>query len=460
MSSPRLTLSIFALSFDVCFLNDIAVANSGLLREYSLVDPRVRKLMMAVKLWAKEYKINSAKDNYISSYAWINLVVFYLQCLGFIPNLQSSQLMEAVGVVPNPDGNRWHFVNKLDTCTLSWHEVEEAKAWAMPNEFDGLPVSTLLYGFFEFYGRRFPTATFAISIKKGDISVPKRTFKKVSNFYCIEDPFETFESHCPHDLGTPAGDNGAIYIMKLMCEAEAHLRDILCGKSKSERLWPDPPFAEPEASRQGNRTPNFKRFANDRSNPSRQPMGQHHGRGGGGRGRGPHQGRTGRNWRPENQKGRPVPKHTNNSQGDGEEGMRQNGNDPGTNSSNTVAERGANPRNNRKQGNQKQDDQKGNEHPQGGAQKQNGKTGKGGSNKKNGQKGNEHPQGGAQKQNGKTKEKDGPQSHDDSDARDKNAGGNKKEGGKPKFHRNRRPPKQKQKGTTNKPQNQGPTEAT
>eukprot|EP00532_Pseudo-nitzschia_australis_P011780 CAMPEP_0168218062 /NCGR_PEP_ID=MMETSP0140_2-20121125/7646_1 /TAXON_ID=44445 /ORGANISM="Pseudo-nitzschia australis, Strain 10249 10 AB" /LENGTH=608 /DNA_ID=CAMNT_0008145991 /DNA_START=194 /DNA_END=2017 /DNA_ORIENTATION=+ len=59
-----------SINFDICFLNDIAVANSGLLREYSLVDPRVRRLMIAVKQWAKEHKINSAKEKCLSSYTW------------------------------------------------------------------------------------------------------------------------------------------------------------------------------------------------------------------------------------------------------------------------------------------------------------------------------------------------------------------------------------------------------
>ena len=115
-------------------MNDIAVANSGLLREYSVVDPRVRTLMMTVKQWAKEYRINSAKDNHISSYTWMNLVIFYLQCIGFLPNLQSPLLMEAVGLVPDKR-SYWHSVNSLNTCTLSWSAVANARVWVMPSEF-------------------------------------------------------------------------------------------------------------------------------------------------------------------------------------------------------------------------------------------------------------------------------------------------------------------------------------
>jgi senataxin/terminal uridylyltransferase len=239
-------LTIYFFSFDICFLNDIAVANSGLLREYSLVDPRVRTLMMSVKQWAKEFGINSAKDNHISSYTWMNLVVFYLQCIRFLPNLQSPALMEAVGLVPDPNDNYWHFVNNLDTCTLSWDAVRKANEWIMPSELDYVPLPALLYGFFEFYGFRFPW-TSAVSIKQGDIVVSKLATGKVCAFFSIEDPFETYDSHCPHDLGTPCSENGSSYIMHCLRDAERHLKGVLSGDgANTEKLWPKGPALEPE----------------------------------------------------------------------------------------------------------------------------------------------------------------------------------------------------------------------
>jgi hypothetical protein len=236
-------------SFDICFLNDIAVANSDLLREYSLVDPRARSLMMAVKKWTKDLNLNSAKDNTLSSYAWINLCIFYLQCLGFVPNLQSRQLMEDVGMIADPEGNYWHYIDKLDTCTLRWSQLEKANAWKQPPEYSTTPVSVLLYGFFEFYSRRFPLALFSISMKKGSISLPKFASRKVSLFFSIEDPFETYDSHCPHDLGTPASDDGARDIIYFLQDGEKHVREILLGNSKNpDRLWPGPKLVQPEVS--------------------------------------------------------------------------------------------------------------------------------------------------------------------------------------------------------------------
>ena len=229
------------------------------------MDHRVRSLMMTVKQWAKEHKINSAKEKCISSYTWMNLVIFYLQCIGFIPNLQSPILSKAAGIVSDPDKNYWHFVNRLDTFYLRWEVVRDSKIWAMPREFDELPLSILLYGFFEFYSSRFPFGTHAVSIKRGNISLSKLSTRKIGLFFSIEDPFETYDSHCPHDLGTPANEYGSKKIMDCFRDAEDYLRNILWSDKNptDDRLWPKP---EPTRSNARKSKSGFKRFERPLSN--------------------------------------------------------------------------------------------------------------------------------------------------------------------------------------------------
>ena len=94
------------LHFDLCFLNSIAVVNSSLIREYSLFE-NVRVLMLSVKSFAKLNRIASAADGTASSYTWMVLVIFYLQCLGYVPNLQCPNLLEEHDFEVDPT-NPWH----------------------------------------------------------------------------------------------------------------------------------------------------------------------------------------------------------------------------------------------------------------------------------------------------------------------------------------------------------------
>ena len=192
----------------------------------------------------------------------MNLVVYYLQCIGFLPNLQSSSLMKAAGIVPEPATNYWHFINNLDTCALTWEAVRGGKLWVMPPEFDKLPLTLLLYGFFEFYSSRFPYGTHAVSIRRGNISLSKLATRKVNLFFfSIEDPFETYDSHCPHDLGIPANEYGSMKIRNCLRDAEDFLRKVLCSeKANEKRLWPNPPFVEPEPTRSNAKKSGFRHF--------------------------------------------------------------------------------------------------------------------------------------------------------------------------------------------------------
>jgi Cid1 family poly A polymerase len=244
-----------SLDFDICFINDIAVSNSELIRQYSLVSDTVKSVMIAVKRWAKAQKISSSQDNTISSYAWMNLVVFYLQCLGYVPNLQCRDLFQAVKGANTPSKDYWDTVNNLDTRFLTWDEA--STVWKVPENRKDVSVTTLLYGFFEFYTKRFPTALFTISIRNGAslMPKPKTSFERASFFWCIEDPFEIAESYCPHDLGMHANESGACTIVRCMRTAEAFLRKELLlaldmeinsdvAVPSIESLWSDKP-AEP-----------------------------------------------------------------------------------------------------------------------------------------------------------------------------------------------------------------------
>jgi DNA polymerase sigma len=234
------------LDFDICFFNAIAYKNSSLLKEYTLFDERVAALIRLIKQWAKEHKIGSAMENCISSYTWSNLAIFYLQAVGIVPNLQSEKLMKEAGVVAdstNPE-NR---IKDLDTFFLRWDQVRSF--WSPRQGSEGTAVTALFYGFIRFYARDYPTSILLVSIKRGpplqveDETVwPRLVFGRTKPPFTIEDPFETFDSHCPHDLNH-ADDVGSVLIHSAFIETERYLSGLLlsCCESAPElpvRLWP------------------------------------------------------------------------------------------------------------------------------------------------------------------------------------------------------------------------------
>jgi len=263
--------------------NEIAVANSTLLREYSRFnDDKVKELMLAVKSWATAQKIVAAQNGFLSSYAWMNLVIFYLQCIGFVPNLQSAAFMEDHGVIADPDTNIWHGVNDLNTAFVSYDEVQTQQKWEQPSMAKDMPVAALLHGFFSFYAS-FPVGIYATSIRYGTFGLLKSVFHKSRlGRLCIEDPFETHDSHCPHDLGTVLSENGQVRFQLALQQADTHMTK--CFDSSTEKplndlklLWElssTSKNGEPKKTN-GNRRRNRKKNdhegnqANKKSDPSR-----------------------------------------------------------------------------------------------------------------------------------------------------------------------------------------------
>jgi DNA polymerase sigma len=67
------------LAVDIGVNNLLALENSQLIRDYLSIDPRLRDLCFFVKHWAKRRKINDPYRGTLSSYAYVLMVVHFLQ---------------------------------------------------------------------------------------------------------------------------------------------------------------------------------------------------------------------------------------------------------------------------------------------------------------------------------------------------------------------------------------------
>ena len=76
---------------DINFSNLLAVHNTALLRCYSLCDPRIQRMVIFVKAWAKRRKINTPYRGTLSSYGYVLMVLHYIVNVALpplAPNLQ------------------------------------------------------------------------------------------------------------------------------------------------------------------------------------------------------------------------------------------------------------------------------------------------------------------------------------------------------------------------------------
>jgi len=199
------------MSCDVCLNNHLATENTRLLRTYAAIDPRMRQMVILVKYWAKRRGVNTPYKGTLSSYAYVLLVIFYLQTRPqpILPVLQKIRT-EKTALIPDPiiEGHNCYFCDDLE-------HVE--KLGFMRNCRNTETVGQLLLGFFSFLGASngFNYRDDVVSIREGrPLTKADKEWTASSNtrrdrfWLCIEDPFEL-----SHNLGRVA-DRDSLYTMR------------------------------------------------------------------------------------------------------------------------------------------------------------------------------------------------------------------------------------------------------
>ncbi|KAL8111388.1 hypothetical protein AgCh_019198 [Apium graveolens] len=70
---------VTGISGDICVNNLLAVINTKLLRDYALIDERLRQLAFIIKHWAKSRGVNETYQGTLSSYAYVLMCINFLQ---------------------------------------------------------------------------------------------------------------------------------------------------------------------------------------------------------------------------------------------------------------------------------------------------------------------------------------------------------------------------------------------
>ncbi|XP_063228739.1 uncharacterized protein LOC134534302 [Bacillus rossius redtenbacheri] len=135
----RLTYVPLGIDCDINFVNEMSVYNTQLVRFYSMIDERVKMLILILRHWAKTTRATRlgtlAK---ISNYALTLLVIFYLQ-----------QLEQPV--VPTVEFLQSHHTGE-EKFIRGWNCSFSQDRTAVPETRNEASTARLLRGFFEFCG--------------------------------------------------------------------------------------------------------------------------------------------------------------------------------------------------------------------------------------------------------------------------------------------------------------------
>jgi len=147
---------------DVSINNCLPRWNTQLLRAYSVLDDRLRPVVLLVKAWAKNHRVCGAIEGNLSSYAWTIMVIYYFQLVKIVPSLQMLA-EEPRSVI---DSDYWSYQREFDTSFLPAEEflqrrVGEAPEGARPD----LSMADILHGFFRFFAREYRWGSEIVSIR-------------------------------------------------------------------------------------------------------------------------------------------------------------------------------------------------------------------------------------------------------------------------------------------------------
>uniref|UniRef100_UPI003AAA676E terminal uridylyltransferase 4 isoform X1 n=1 Tax=Centroberyx gerrardi TaxID=166262 RepID=UPI003AAA676E len=187
------------LEGDISLYNTLAQHNTRMLATYAAIDPRVQYLGYTMKVFAKRCDIGDASRGSLSSYAYILMVLYFLQQRQppVIPVLQ--EIFDGKNVPQRMvDGWNAFFFDDLEDLRRRLPELQHNKE----------SVGELWLGLLRFYTEEFDFKEHVISIRQR-----KRltTFEKqwTSKCIAIEDPFDL-----NHNLGAGVSRKMTNFIMK------------------------------------------------------------------------------------------------------------------------------------------------------------------------------------------------------------------------------------------------------
>ncbi|XP_041359697.1 terminal uridylyltransferase 4-like isoform X2 [Gigantopelta aegis] len=189
------------LEADISLYNTLAQHNTRLLEKYSLIDPRVKILGYAFKVFARVCDIGDASRGSLSSYAYILMLLHFLQQCDppVVPVLQELYEGEVKPEKMIDGCNAW-FYDDISKLPFVWSQCGK----------NSQSVGELWLDLFRYYTEEFNYKDQVVCIRQKG---PLTRFEKLWNGKCIaiEDPFDI-----KHNLGAGLSRKMNNYIFKAL----------------------------------------------------------------------------------------------------------------------------------------------------------------------------------------------------------------------------------------------------
>jgi len=165
----------------------LAIENSKLIRDYLSIDERFKQLCFIIKYWAKRRKINDPYRGTLSSYAYVLLILNFLQ-------MRTPPILPCLQEMARPSDRKT--IKEFDVSY--YRDVEQLKNYGAANKES---IADLLAEFMAFYAYGFDYRSEVVSVRCGRFLTKSekdwtQNKAKDRHLFCIEDPFDT-----THDLG-------------------------------------------------------------------------------------------------------------------------------------------------------------------------------------------------------------------------------------------------------------------
>ena len=215
---------------DITVHNMLPIFNTYLIRLYGLYDQRFHIMGIYLKYWAKTNNLHGAKDNYLSSYALLLMMIHFLQKIvepKILPNLQKipinndwSHPIYGEEIYEYYCGDKKHETN----CYFEKDSIRIKEYMKKVNDgkFNDETVTNLLVKFFEYYAYFFDYSKQKISVHKELEESIKYSDDNIP--FSIDDPFEY-----THNPGKSMSKNSETY-KKFIKAMKREVNFILSGE--------------------------------------------------------------------------------------------------------------------------------------------------------------------------------------------------------------------------------------